>query len=337
MTQNGQITVASPFGTPATVTSEGNRLQTAVSSAREAMEVQARVVMAKRFPRDERTAMDRILTACTRPTLAAQAVYQYSRGESVEGPSIRLAETVAQHWGNLDYGFRELEQEGGASTVEAYCWDMETNVRAVRTFKVPHERHTRFGVKKLTDPRDIYETVANQAARRIRAAILEVVPGDVVEAAVAQCKATQEQSVRADGKNLAERVKDMVKKFADIGVTRAMLEAYTGRSLDAITPALFVRLGNVYKSIRDGVGTVEDYFAAAMDRAAEKKTKRASAAAVLKTGADAEATGVAGEQRTANGEQSAPKGDEVAAAEVLAVPPSMAPESVPVDGGDFLD
>ena len=38
MTQNGQITVASPFGTPAT-TSEGNRLQTAVSSAREAMEV----------------------------------------------------------------------------------------------------------------------------------------------------------------------------------------------------------------------------------------------------------------------------------------------------------
>lgn len=44
--------------------------------------------------------MDRILKSCTRETLAQSAVYSYPRGgQSVEGPSIRLAETLAQEWG----------------------------------------------------------------------------------------------------------------------------------------------------------------------------------------------------------------------------------------------
>jgi hypothetical protein len=68
------------------------------SAQREAQEVQAMMVIAKRFPRDQVQAMDRILQACTRPTLAEGALYSYSRGGSdVTGPSIRLAEAIAQN------------------------------------------------------------------------------------------------------------------------------------------------------------------------------------------------------------------------------------------------
>lgn len=139
---SGAVMVRSPFGGLAELpNAQGNALQTAVSSMREAQEVQAMVIMAKRFPRDEKLASQRVLTACTRPTLANQAVYQFSRGNSdVSGPSIRLAESIAQCWGNLTYGFRELEQSGGESTVEAMCWDIETNTRVTRVFKVPHVR-----------------------------------------------------------------------------------------------------------------------------------------------------------------------------------------------------
>ncbi|MGN0885702.1 MAG: hypothetical protein ACI4RT_01765 [Candidatus Spyradenecus sp.] len=286
------VMVASPYGAPAIKTPGENALQTAVSSAREAQEVQAMVLMAKHFPRDERAAMDRILMACTREGLAEQAVYQYNRGGAdVAGPSIRLAEAIARAWGNLDYGFRELEQSNGASTVETICWDIETNTRARRVFKVEHVRHTRYGDKALTDPRDIYELVANQASRRLRACILEIIPSDVVEAAVAQCKATQEAAIRKGGKDIKERVAEMVKLFGELGVTRKMLEAYIGRGLDSITPALLVKLGGVYKSIRDGMSTPEDHFAAAMDRAAEKaeKTtrKRAAASTLLQPPAEA--------------------------------------------------
>lgn len=72
------------------------------SQQREIAEVQGAMVIAKRFPRNPIEAMDRILQACTRPTLAEGALYSYSRGGSdITGPSIRLAEVAAQAWGNV--------------------------------------------------------------------------------------------------------------------------------------------------------------------------------------------------------------------------------------------
>jgi len=139
-----------------------------VESDRAQAEVQAAMILARRFPRDPVLALDRILNACTRPALAEGALYCYARGGTdITGPSIRLAEVLAQNWGNLQFGVRELEQRDGESTVEAFAWDIETNVRQVKIFQVKHERHTKQGAKRLTDPRDIYETVANQGARRL--------------------------------------------------------------------------------------------------------------------------------------------------------------------------
>ena len=109
--------------TPKTVNAE-------MMISRQAQEVQAAMVVAKRFPRDEVTSHNRILNACKRKSLAERAVYEYPRGgENVTGPSIRLAEVMAQNWGNLDFGITELEQKNGSSTVMAYCWDLETNTR----------------------------------------------------------------------------------------------------------------------------------------------------------------------------------------------------------------
>ena len=62
-------------------------------SQRSVAEVQARMIIARANPRDPRRAMDLILQDCTRPSLAKDALYLYSRGGSaISGPSIRLAE-----------------------------------------------------------------------------------------------------------------------------------------------------------------------------------------------------------------------------------------------------
>ena len=136
--------------------SEGNR---AIA------EVQGAMILARKFPRDEQASLDRMLVAFQRQKLAEQALYSYSKGGSeVTGPSIRAAEAIAQNWGNLQYGIRELSQANGESTVETFCWDMETNVRQVKVFQVQHVRSKKSGNVKLTDPRDIYEMVANQGA-----------------------------------------------------------------------------------------------------------------------------------------------------------------------------
>lgn len=248
------VTALNPFqsakATPSNAVAES-------SAQREAQEVQAMMVIAKRFPRDQVQAMDRILQACTRPTLAEGALYSYNRGGSdVTGPSIRLAEAIAQNWGNLQFGIRELSQANGESTVEAFAWDIENNTRQVKVFQVPHIRYTRSGSKRLEDPRDVYELVANQGARRLRACILGVIPGDVVESAVRQCETT----LTASADTSPDAVKKMVDAFGQYGITREQIEKRIQRRLDTITPALMVQMKKIYASLRDGMSAPSDWF-----------------------------------------------------------------------------
>lgn len=228
-------------------------------ASREAQEVQVAMVAAKRFPRDEIASYNRILQDCQRKSLAERAMYEYPRGgQMVTGPSIHLARTLARGWGNLDSGFKVLEQTATDSTVMAYCWDLETNYRETKVFTVKHIRETKKGAYPLTDSRDIYELIANQSARRERACILSVIPQDVVDAAVGQCNAT----LASGGKMpLVDMVRALVKNFQEqYGVTSEMLEQYIGCKKEAFSNQSVVRLKNVYNTLRDGSASVEQYF-----------------------------------------------------------------------------
>ena len=229
----------------------------ATESSRAVAEVQAALFIARTNPRDQKRAMDRILNACCRPSLAESAIYAYARGgSSITGPSIRLAEAVAQQWGNMQFGIRELSNQGGKSEVQAFAWDVETNTRREITFTVPHIRHTKKGSYKLEDPRDIYELVANQGARRLRACILAVVPGDVVEAAVNQCQITLQSHTDVT----AEGIKKLIEAFEPMGVTKTQIEKFCQCRAEAIKPAQIVRLRSIYTSLRDGMSSPSDWF-----------------------------------------------------------------------------
>ena len=247
-----------PFSnTPVAARPTGMNAVAQTDQHRAIAEVQAAMMIARMNPRDQIQAMDRILNACSRASLADVAVYQYSRGGSdITGPSIRLAEAIAQNWGNIQFGIRELDQRNGESTVQAFAWDVETNTRREVTFQIPHTRYTKKGSYKLEDPRDIYEMVANQGARRLRACILAVIPGDVTEAAVNQCELT----MRAKADTSPDAIRKMVEAFAVFGVTKEQIEKRIQRRLDAIQPAQMVGLKKIYTSLRDGMSTTADWF-----------------------------------------------------------------------------
>ena len=222
--------------------------------------------MAKRFPRDQRRATEDILNDCTRVTLAQSAIYSYPRGGTdVTGPSIRLAEVIFQRWGNMQAGLRELERKPGSSVMQAFCWDLETNAREELVFEVPHIRVSRTGRQDLTDPRDIYETIANQGARRRRACILAMIPGDVVEMAVEACEKTQATKV-----DIKADVPALIKSFEEFKVTLPMLEAHLGRSMDAVRPAQVIRLRSIYRSLKEGMSDVNTWFHAPKEEKAEE-------------------------------------------------------------------
>jgi hypothetical protein len=229
-----------------------------VDEVRAVEEVRAAITIAKKFPRNEIQAVTSIQKSCKRLGLAKMALYSYPRGgQQVTGPSINLAKMLARNWGNIQCGIREIEQGDDYTIVEAYAWDMETNYRPSRVFKVKHERSTRQGTKVLTDQRDIYELNANMGARRLRACILDLIPTDIIDEAIKMCEDTL---AKGDNIPLSERIVKMLQAFEELGVTREMIEAYIQHKIDAINQQEIVNLQKIFVSIKDGYAPREKYF-----------------------------------------------------------------------------
>lgn len=256
--QPAVTTQPAPFNPFAVAASEHlNAGAVAIETGRGIAEVQGRMVLAKRFPRDSAMAYARSMNACLRIGLANEAIYKYNRGGKVEGPSIRLAEELARCWGNIEYGLNELARRPGESEMEAFAWDLETNVRSSQRFSVRHIRDKSDGGKALESERDIYEMTANMGARRMRSRILAILPPELVRDAVDRCKET----VRSGGgEPLEDRIKKMMAAFNAVGATPAMIAEYVGHAIDKITPDELADLRGILTAIKEGSGTVKDHF-----------------------------------------------------------------------------
>ena len=249
---------------------EGERKSLVQSSAgaaeiqRAVAETQAAIMLAKQFPRDKVDAVDKILTECTRPTLADAAIYSYPKGGTeVTGASIRLAEVLAMNWGNFTFGWKETGRREiggvGVSEIQTYAWDYESNVRAVREFSVKHWRDLKGGKGyAIKDERDIYELCANQAARRMRACILQIIPGDVVEAAVSQCETTMTSNENVT----PDSIKKLLAAFEGFGVSKGQIEKRLGRKMEipGVNGAVMAQLRKIYAGLRDGMSKPEEFF-----------------------------------------------------------------------------
>lgn len=256
----------------------------AAAVARATQEIQAALVIAQRFPRDEIKAKSRILQACQRKDLAELSEYEYSRGGTrITGPTIDLLRAIANRWGNIRFGWTEVDRRDGASFVRCFAWDLQSNGQAERTFTVKHWRDTQGGGYALEDERDIYELLANMAARRVRACLEEVIDSDIVTAAIDQCRLTLRSGEKVP---LKDRVVQMLNAFTEFGVTKEMIEKRLGNVLDAVSENQLASLRRIFKSLKDGVGKREDFFKASEvppNFAAGSAAQSASGAAVEPT------------------------------------------------------
>ena len=232
----------------------------AIETSRAIAEAQGKLIIAKRFPRDEVQAYNRVAQACQRKGIAEKAFYSYNRGGGVvSGPTIRFAEELARCWGNIDYGIKELSQDEGKSEMQAYAWDLETNAQSVQNFTNPHIREVGGKSKLLTSQRDIYEINANMGARRLRSRILAILPTDLVDMAVSECKKTLAGN---NDEPLIDRVKKMIVAFGKIGVTQEQIETRLKRKVDTMTVDDFTDYIGIYNAIKQGESKIADWFEA---------------------------------------------------------------------------
>lgn len=218
-------------------------------------EQSALVAIAQKMPRDEAKAISRIMDAAKRETVAENAIYAYQNGNQlVKRPSIRAAETLARYWGNIDFGIKELHRDyrGNFSEVMAYAWDLETNTRQVKTFKVNHSR-----LAPRVSSREIYEKVSNEGARCLRACILGLIPNDIVENFIVEC----EKTLAGDNSTpLAERAIAIILIFEELGISQALIEKRFACDFEQFNENQLVELRIIYKSIKDNFQSAEAFF-----------------------------------------------------------------------------
>ena len=226
-------------------------------------ETEAMLAYAAARPRNELESLESIQNSCQRPGLAANCEYCFSRGGTeIIGANIDLLEVIAGHWRNLEFGFRELSRrpgvggKSGESVLETFAWDVEKNVRTRRQFTVPHVLGTKRGPKTLTDPTDIYYHIANQAQRRVRTCLENIIPTDIVQSAREECHKT----MLIHDPVTPEKIKAMLEWFAEQGVAKDAIEAFLQRRMDAITPAQLQKMRRIVRSIKDGLSEPKDWF-----------------------------------------------------------------------------
>ena len=229
--------------------------------SKELSEIKGKMFLARQFPRDPEMSLQNVLRECGRKDLAEAAQYEFPRGDSVvKGPSIRLVEVLARHWGNIMSGITEVDVQGDTTTIKCFAWDLETNASDEKTFSVKHERSTKKGSYKLTDERDIYEMVANKGARRKRACLLAVMPGWYVDAALEECDKTLSDSLTKSGESLEEIIEKTVNAFAGFGITPEQISAKLNKEIDKLSNNDIVKLRHLYSAIKDGFVKATDAF-----------------------------------------------------------------------------
>lgn len=247
--------------------------------------VQARFLMALKYPRDVEQARQEMLKECCRPSFcmpdeskngSSVAVYRLPRGkEKIEGVTIRFAEMAKRAWRNLTLDLTPLSEDEDELTYEVTCTDLETNNTDGEIVVVPKTVEKKFlkdgeqplSVRLNSYSEKVYLVYATddeiQMRRNARVSkakrnlIMANIPGWLVEECKERIRTTARDKDAQDPDAAKRKVFDA---FAQIGITAEQLASYLGHS-NALTPSELETLRDYYGAIREGVSTWADIMA----------------------------------------------------------------------------
>jgi hypothetical protein len=241
---------------PTTVMSAETSGHAAALAAQAENQVKSAVLIAKQFPRDEDTAIQRIERACMRPAMAEKADYSYPRGGGqVQGPSVYLMRAIAQYFGNIEYGFHVIAETDEGALLRAYAWDIESNTRSERDHFVKRLVQRKEGWVR-PDERDFREWLGNIGSRLERRCLENVIPRDIVDTAREVAAATR---VNQYAKDPDEARKKILAAFNEINVPAKELAEYLNKPIVQASPVEIDMLRGIYRAIKDGEKAWRDY------------------------------------------------------------------------------
>lgn len=213
-------------------------------------EIQAAVLMAMRYPRNEDDAHGRLMKSCTRPSFQEAARYKYPRGDTqISGPSVHLARESARCWRNIRYGFIVIYEDEQRVQLRGYAWDLETGLKVEQDAAFRKLIYRKRGGWIKPDERELRELINKHGAIAERNCILKVLPPWLTEDAENSCVENQRKKIND---NLDQSKRDILAAFAPFNVLGSMIEEYLGHVLTEVTAEEIADLRGMYSAIRDG-------------------------------------------------------------------------------------
>lgn len=227
-------------------------------------EVDVSIATAKKYPRNEEKAVFECLTIATKTKgTAAECFYALPRRERqkdgsykvkmIEGPSVRLAEIITYCWGNINFGFRIVANDGKKITAQAVCHDLERNIRG--QIEVDRRITTKDGRTFNDDMQIVTGNAAGSIA--LRNAILRVIPKAVLADIVGKIKKTALGEIQ----DLEKQRAKAVDYFTDLGVDKKDIFSSIGvKTIEQIGVEEIFTLRSIANAIKEGSTTAEEAF-----------------------------------------------------------------------------
>lgn len=211
---------------------------------------------AKKYPREIEQVLRKIQSlACASREIAESCFYALPRDNKIiQGASIRLAEIVANSWGNIRSQARIIGIDDKTVTAQGIAWDLENNV--AYAVEVKRKITNKFGKRFSEDMIIVTSNACSSIA--LRNAIFKIVPMAILSNVINRIK---EVSMGKEEDLIKTRDKAL-KFFLDKGVKEKQVLDILGlkKKEEIMREDIFVLRGLV-NAIQDGDTTLEQAFA----------------------------------------------------------------------------
>ena len=256
-------------------------------------DIDAQVATAHAYPRDLQKVLNKIETLATMDRETAEDCFYVLRRKGsngqdsvIEGLSVRMAEIIANAWGNLRIATHIVGNDGRMITAQAVCHDLESNVAVCK--EVKRSITTKSGATFSQDMQVVTGNAASAIA--FRNAVLTVIPKAVTKRIVNNVR----NVALGQAIDVETSRQNVMQYFAKLGVTQEQLFFYleVGGVQDIDKQKIF-ELRATANAIKEGTTTVNETFVKPMQEAKRQAeaAKKATDAKGKAAAAMAKATG----------------------------------------------
>jgi len=272
--------------TNSAIVASANETSVAAVTAAAKAEIEAKFIVARKFPRDLDDVRQKLLKDCKRFLFADGAEYKRPiGGKEKRGPSIRFMESAAMAYGNVDVRTLVLYDDDKKRQVRISVTDLESNIGHSQDFtfnKTVERSYLKKDQKALktrrnSEGRMVYIVEATDdevfieqnrlSSKIVRNLLRRLVPSDLIDEGIALARKTVRDQDKADPDASRKRIADA---FDSIGVPIKELKELLGHDLLSASPAEMENLRSVYTEIKDGEMTWDEVITKVREKRARK-------------------------------------------------------------------